>query len=112
MEEENLEVRILVLDRGFVGIGYCPDPTGAGFWLKVRNWRTIRQWGTKEGIAELIKGPTPTTELDAIAPINDVPTRAIINVFLAEKEGWGKHLRGTSPTSRPDSSRRTTTKVT
>lgn len=90
-------IRIIVLDRGFVMVCRCTDPTQFGFWLSVRDARIIRVWGTTEGLAELCNGPTSLTRLDAIVANETLPTRAILRILEVCQEKWEAHLKPSSP---------------
>lgn len=102
-------IRILVLDRGFVFVCRCPDPRDAGFWLDVTDSRTVRIWGTKDGLGQLYAGPTEKTVLDALIPRKVIPVRAVLDTFEVDQEKWASHLEAApgTTTSRPGSSVRT-----
>lgn len=94
--EEN-DIRILILEGGFVFVCRCPDPSGYPFWLPYTSRRTIRRWGTTQGLAELADGPTSQTQLDAILPEGICPVRAIIDCYNVTEKGakaWAKQLDG------------------
>lgn len=93
MPDELDDIRILVLDRGHVFICRCPDPKTTVFWITVTHCRTIRNWGTTEGLGQLYNGPTESTVLDAIVPEHDIPIRAILDVFKVKEDEWAKHLK-------------------
>ena len=103
MEGDGWRVRILILDRGFVKVCQCPDPEGYALWLPYRNGRTIRRWGTVNGLSELLGGPLENTLLDPAVPEGKVPVRAVIDVMDAEESGWLPHL---IPKSSPAATRR------
>lgn len=89
------DIRILVLEGGFVFVCRCPDPSGYPFWLPYTNRRTIRRWGTSQGLSELANGPLSTTQLDAVLPEGQCPVRAIIDVMNVTESGakkWAKEL--------------------
>ena len=85
------QIRILVLDRGFVLVGRCPDPEGYALWLPVEDARIVRRWGTSRGLAELVAGPLPDTVLDAPAS-ERVPLRAVLRVIEVDQDRWAAHL--------------------
>ena len=91
MNETNL-IRILVLDKGFVIVCRCEDPNGFPFWLPVTNSRTIRRWGTTEGLGQLCTGPTTDTVLDKEIQSETIPCRAIVRVIDVDQKKWSKHL--------------------
>lgn len=98
MTEER--IRILVLDRGFVMVCRCTDPMQYGFWIPVHDARTIRRWGTSEGLAELYDGPLSGTILDKMIPQETIPTRAILRVLEVEQSKWEPHLKVSSSQTR------------
>ena len=55
------DVRIVIGQRGWVWVGYYSQD---GDEVTIRNAKTIRVWGTTEGLGELINGPTRKTRLD------------------------------------------------
>lgn len=85
-------IRMLVLDRGFVYVCRCPDPQRHALWLPYRDRRTVRRWGTTQGLGELVSGPTNETVLDALVPAGTVPVRAILDVTEVEQDKWERHL--------------------
>ena len=100
------QVRIVVLDRGFVKICQTPDPHGCAIWLPYRNGRTVRRWGTTAGLAELISGPLAETVLDAPVAAGVLPVRAIIDIMDAEAAAWLSHLipQSSAGATRPSAS--------
>lgn len=90
---ETNPIRLLVLDRGFVVVARCPEPTDYGLWLKVTDLRTVRRWGTtNRGLGALSRGPTQETVLDEIAPAATIPVRAVLYVMEVEQAAWEPHL--------------------
>jgi hypothetical protein len=56
------DIRIIVLQRGWVVVGYCRRD---GEEIVIEKPAVIRTWGTTGGLGELAdKGPTSTTKLD------------------------------------------------
>jgi hypothetical protein len=90
---DDLKIRILILDRGFVLVCRCPDPMTVGLWLKYYDARAIRVWGTKEGLAELCDGPTQSTRLDAICKEETCSVRSVIRVLEVDQKRWTPHLK-------------------
>lgn len=82
--------RILVLDRGFVVIARLKPHPKKAFWYHCRS-RTIRRWGTTQGLAQLVSGPTSSTILDE-AVTEDIPFRAILREIHVEGAAWKQHL--------------------
>jgi exosome complex RNA-binding protein Rrp4 len=58
---------IIVGTNGFVW--YTPKATDQGEYIHLKSARTIRQWGTTEGLAELVNGPTKETKLDSASDV-------------------------------------------
>ena len=85
------DVRIAVLDRGFVYIGrmpadfdlYVEPPTT----LTLTNAWNIRRWGTKEGLGQLVNGPLKETVLDKIGTIH-VPWKSVIHLIDVVESKW------------------------
>lgn len=91
--EELHPIRILVLDRGWVMVARCPEPDGFALWLPVTHSRTIRRWGTSEGLGELCSGPTNSTILDRQVSKINVPVRCILFIIEVEQNKWSSHLK-------------------
>lgn len=89
---ENLQIRILILDRGYIKVCYCPEPEGHIFWLPCFNARIIRIWGTTRGLGELVNGPTLQTKLDDTVPSGKTPVRSIIDTLDVDQNAWIPHL--------------------
>lgn len=84
-------VYILVLDRGFVVVGTIePHPTLVYHWLC--RGRTVRRWGTTDGLAQLCNGPQPDTVLDPICT-RSIPWRSVIEMQHAEVKPWKTSLK-------------------
>lgn len=88
LERENYKPRIIVVDRGFVFVALCPDLTGVALHYECINSRCIRTWGTSEGLAQLIKGPTESTVFDAVIERQVIPVRAILFTIDVDEESW------------------------
>ena len=78
------EVKILVLERGFVIIGHAI--LKEGYW-HVSNCSTIRIWGTKKGLGELCYGPTKSTKLDPQCDTK-VHELRVVQVIDCDGESW------------------------
>lgn len=78
------DIKIVVVDRGFVYVGNCE--IGADF-VVMRNARNIRVWGTTKGLGELVGGPTSATKLDKVGTVR-VPSRAVISIIDVEQSKW------------------------
>lgn len=83
---------IFVLDRGFVVVGVAHlDPDLAFHWL-LKPGRTVRIWGTTEGVAELCGGPIRGKTILDKAAIRHIPFRAVIDILEADEKKWKHHL--------------------
>lgn len=92
--EENLTIQILVLDGGFVFVGRCPDVSGCGLWVHMKDVRGIRQWGTSNGLGELAGGPLSATILDDLVFSVKLPVRSLLfTVDEVDQESWEPHLK-------------------
>jgi hypothetical protein len=78
------DVKIVVLDRGFVYVGRVEHDEN---WLTIRNAKNIRYWGTSKGLGELVNGPLKDTKLDASGTVR-APMRAVIAVIDASEAAW------------------------
>ena len=78
------EIKIVVLDRGFVYVG-CVE-IGDDF-VVIRNAKNIRQWGTTKGLGELVNGPLPNTKLDSVGTVR-AASRALISLIDVEQSKW------------------------
>lgn len=97
MADEQWPIRIIVLDRGFVLACRCPEPQQYAIWLPYADRRTVRRWGTTNGLGELVNGPLAETVLDALVPVGQVPLRAVLDVMELTEEGqrkWAEVLTG------------------
>ena len=80
-------LQIVVLDRGFVYIGYVITD---GEWCHITDAWNIRRWGTTAGLGELVNGPTPDTRLDRVGNVR-VPFHALQHLITVEvSSGNGK----------------------
>mgnify|MGYP000013421681 CR=1 FL=1 len=82
--------RILVLDRGFVLIARCPDLLTVALYLECTEVRCIRNWGTTDGLGQLVTGPTENTKFDAVIAREVIPVRAVLRVIDVEVAKWKK----------------------
>lgn len=87
----NTEIKIVVLDRGFVYVGKPAMDEFHKDTLIIMQARNIRQWGTTKGLAELLNGPTGKTVLDASMTVR-VPMRAVLQQIDVDQGSWKKHI--------------------
>ena len=78
------DIRIAVLDRGFVYVGHCMLE---GDFLIITRAQNIRVWGTTKGLGELVTGPTSSTKLDNVGTVR-VSLRALISLVDVEQKAW------------------------
>lgn len=79
------EMRIAVLDRGWVYAGKCRMD---GETLVISDAKNIRRWGTTGGLGELAaKGPQPETRMDDYGTVR-VPQRAVIFLVECDPAAW------------------------
>lgn len=89
---------IFVLDRGFVVVGEAELHESLALCWHLPRSRTVRQWGTTDGLAQLKDGPLDATVLDPVCE-RTLPFRSVIDIIhLTEKgvERWANSLRGAS----------------
>lgn len=78
------EIKIVVLDRGFVYVGAV---TIEDDFIIINRANNIRVWGTTKGLGELVSGPTSNTKLDKIGTVR-APIRALISIIDTEAGKW------------------------
>ncbi|MDD5069029.1 MAG: hypothetical protein PHN89_05555 [Candidatus Pacebacteria bacterium] len=83
------KVKIVILQRGWVFVGYFSKE---GSTCKLTSAKNIRTWGTTKGLGELAEdGVTSSTKLD---PVNDVTFHELTSVAILDcNDGvWKKIL--------------------
>ncbi len=85
---EKQQVKIVILQRGWVFVGYHSRD---GERCTLSKARCIRRWGTKKGLGELVNGPLENTVLD---PAGEVEYHALAEVasLTANPEKWNAAL--------------------
>ena len=78
------DIKIVVLDRGFVYVGNVEETDG---FIVIRNAKNIRIWGTTKGLGELVNGPLSNTALDKVGTVR-APSRALISLIDVEQSKW------------------------
>lgn len=84
LPEPSGDIKIVVLERGFVYVGHVtmePD------FVNIRNARNIRYWGTTKGLGELVNGPLSTTKIDDVGTVR-APLRALISLIDVNQSKW------------------------
>ncbi len=87
-------IGIFILDRGFVVVGEAELHGKLPHFWDLSVGRTIRRWGTIEGVAQLKDGPLPETKLDAPCR-RFIPFRSVIEIIQVTQKGeinWRKVL--------------------
>lgn len=78
------DIKIAVLDRGFVYVGHCEV---SGDFLTITKAQNLRVWGTTKGLGELTNGPLSNTKLDNVGTVK-VPLRALISLVDVKQDKW------------------------
>lgn len=78
------DVKIAVLDRGFVYVGHV---TYDGDFLVLSKAKNIRYWGTTKGLGELVNGPLKDTKTDVVGTVR-IPMRALISLIDVAASKW------------------------
>ena len=76
------DVRILVLQRGWIVVGGYSE---IGDECILRDASVIRRWGTTRGLGELVNGPLKDTVLD---PVGIVRAHRLAVVMQIECPAW------------------------
>ena len=84
INEEEGDIKIVVLDRGFVYVGHVSFD---GDFVVVHDARNIRCWGTTKGLGELVTGPLQKTIIDAVGVVK-APLRALISIIDVDQSKW------------------------
>jgi len=80
---------IAVLTNGFVFV--VSEVTRNEDTMTFGKARCIRNWGTTNGLAQLVTGPTKDTVLDAPVPVLCAPRYSLVFWFEVSS-AWEKHL--------------------
>jgi hypothetical protein len=83
-QETRGNIKIAVLDRGFVYVGEISKEED---FLVISNARNIRYWGTTKGLGQLVNGPLKETKLDLVGTVR-VPFKALIHLIDVEQSKW------------------------
>jgi hypothetical protein len=87
--QKSSDVRIVVLQRGWVFIGRYVK--AAEDEHRLDNAKCIRVWGTTKGLAELVNGPTSSTKLDESGVVRFHPLTVVTSID-AKEDKWEKYL--------------------
>jgi len=87
---KNGDVRIVVLQRGWVAIGkFKRNESGEGELFPAA---IIQTWGTTKGLPELVNGPTSSTKLNKSDSVIRFNIGAEILMINVDSTKWEKHL--------------------
>ena len=78
------DIKIVVLDRGFVYVGRVELSSD---FVTITQAKNIRVWGTTKGLGELVGGPLSGTKLDSVGTVK-APLRALISLIDVEQKAW------------------------
>lgn len=88
-DREPSHVQIVVLDRGWIVVGYTEQTAAT---LIIKKAQVIRRWGTSKGLGELATlGPRPNTTLDS-AGIVRAPIGSVVCTFDCDATAWEASL--------------------
>lgn len=82
----NGDVKIVVLQRGWVYVGYFTRDDGTG--CKLTNASNIRVWGTTKGLPELVNGPTKATVLDKCDGEVEFDWLTVVHTITCNSAKW------------------------
>ena len=89
MPEQKEDIRIVILQRGWVFVGNFSQKGGN---CKLENAANIRRWGTTKGLGELaITGPLGNTVLDK-CPTTEFHELTVIATIKCEVSAWHDKL--------------------
>ena len=81
-------IQIVVLDRGFVYVGWVRTDKE---WCYIENASNIRIWGTAKGLSELVNGPTANTKLDKAGSVK-TNIKSLIHLIDCKESAWTTKL--------------------
>jgi hypothetical protein len=88
LPKTNSNIRIVILQRGWVMVGYFSQ---TGEQCKLEKPSVIRVWGTKKGLGQIAEsGPTPTTVLDKCPTVRFHELTVIATIDCVEGKWEGK----------------------
>jgi hypothetical protein len=80
------EIKIVVLQRGWIYIGRFARK--ADNTCQLTSAYNIRQWGTKNGLGELVNGKTSTTVLDKINGVVEFDWFTVVHTIAVDQSKW------------------------
>ena len=81
-------VRIVVLQRGWVVVGYYAED---GDRVTIERAKIIRRWGTTKGLGELATGPVSESVLDP-AGLVESHRLGVVLTIACDADAWKAHL--------------------
>ena len=85
------DVRIVILQRGWVMVGYY---SREGSRCKLSKASVIRNWGTTKGLGEIsADGPTAATKLEPTNGLVEFHELTEIGTIQASELKWKNHLK-------------------
>lgn len=79
------DIKIVILQRGWIYIGRFERNNND---CKLHNAYCIRQWGTTNGLQELVNGKTSTTKLDKCEGIVEFDWLTVVHTITVNKTKW------------------------
>lgn len=91
ISDQPTEIKIVVLQRGWVLIGFFEKE---GTNCKLHKASVIRNWGTTKGLGELASGgKTATTKLDPTNGLVEFDILTVVLMISANVDLWKKELQ-------------------
>ena len=82
------EIKIVVLERGFVYVGRCHVEEGQ---VTIFGARSLIRWGTTKHLGELTHGPTANTKLGESCLVRALQSQ-VIHTIEVDANAWNKHI--------------------
>jgi hypothetical protein len=79
------DIKIVILQRGWIYVGRFERN---GNDCKLHNAYNIRNWGTTNGLPELVHGPTSSTKLDKCEGVVEFDWLTTVHTITVNKEKW------------------------
>lgn len=87
--EEFGDIKIVVIERGFVYVGRVT--TDIGDDITISGARSLIRWGSSQHLGELVRGPLENTRLGAACTVQ-VRRNQIIHMIEVDQDGWKQHV--------------------
>lgn len=86
---------MVIGQRGWIWVGKVTriklDPADAYYYWRIEDAYCIRTWGTKQGLGELVAGPTAETVLDP-AGVVECHELTVVGRYKADEPSWQAEL--------------------